>query len=1158
MAGIKITGPHTLFMFVCLVIHGDTMRCYFTHDTYDYKLSCKSPTPSELMRAMETVNITGTGSSLYMYKSNITKLPEGIFRFNKLSGITELSLSNNFVSELPGGLFNNSGLVHLKKLFLSYNKITELKPDQFNSLQNLKILNLSCNQIHSMETNAFTGLLNLEKLSIKRNKITELKDNQFMSLPRLVCLYLSYNRIQNMEPTVFKGLLNLKSLELDGNKIKVLKLNQFMFLPKLKSLFLKHNEIWYVEPGAFRIQNGSLEFIDLDFNHITTLPDDLFQGRTLTNLHGINLRDNNLCMIPKCIFTLGLLPCLKDIKLHGNNIQIIPSMPNFSLPKLENLHLERNNLTSIPSDLFDSKNWTALRKVRLKLNSISYLPSNVFSSVHLVNLEHICVSRNSLTLLPDGLFNNPALQKLKHLDFSYNMISVLPENLFNCSNLRNLKILSLHGNKIELLFDNPALQNLRYIDFQHNMISALSENLFNCRNLRNLERIWLHVNKIELLPDKLFQNKYLKTLRLIDLSQNKIKFIPSGFFKYLKNIERLNIAHNQIKHLTADMFPKTLKHLTRLDLSHNRISSIKEIIPLFLTYRKKPPLIRATNNSLSVQIVNFIGKHGTRILAEVDINLEFNNINSFEMFSNTRDAVYQYKVLRDSRFYVGGNKPFSASNLIKASLGIDLNHIDWLDLPSTINSDGLRRLSALIKYFRYKYVCDCEMLNYLKLSDTLFKLTKLVRWTLDIHPNDFTRLVCGTPIHLKDKYLCEIEKSDLQCQDRNCTNISQCTCTNTPFNNTVRINCTRINITDIPAVLKSSNLEVYLGFNKLKKFPIPNISMSERVLVLDVSYNYIQYVPLRFFSYYPNVTLLNLAGNHLTTLPSVSEWEMMNNLKDLKFAGNSFVCNCSGLDLQTSLSYLNSRNKPKSQVHDIGEIKCYMPLELREKVIYSLPESAFGCPFVNLTLILTVIFTVVLVIVITIFIGYVFRYYISLCLFVHCGWRFFYNYTQEKTIYDVFISYSSLDSDWVIDQLANPLEGMNPPYNLCLHERDFQVGIPICDNITKAIEGSKCTLVVVSRNWLESDWCQFEFRVAHCLATVEKKMRLLVILKEEIPDDKIEGDLQLYMKTFTYLDSANLLFWARLLNDLPAPDVDNKKGEGTYDGDNHRDDIELV
>ena len=766
--------------------------------------------------------------------------------------------------------------------------------------------------------------------------------------------------------------------------------------------------------------------------------------------------------------------------------------------------------------MFDSNNWTALQRLVVKSNSISHLPSKVFFSVHLVNLEYICISENSLTSLPDGLFNNIALQQLKYLDFSYNIISVLPENLFNCSNLENLEILLLNGNKINLL------------------------------------------------PDSLCQNIYVKKLRNVDLSSNKISFIPSGCFKYLKNIQHLKIAHNQIKHLTADMFPKTLKHLTGLDFSHNYISSIKEIIPLFLTYRGNPPKIHAGHNNLSVQIVNYIGQYPSRKPPKLHMILEYNNIHAFEMFSYSNNAIYQYKVLRHSRFYVDGNKPFSVTNLVKASLGIDLNHINWLKFRSTFKSAfhsyGSLRFFALIKYFRYSYICDCKMLIYLKMQQEISFLASIaqVKRELGIHAEDLKRLLCGTPVHLKGKYLFEVKKSDLQCNDLNCTNMSQCSCNNTPFNNTVRINCTGINITGIPDVLTSSNVEVYLGFNKLTKFPIPNISISETVLVLDVSYNFIQYLPLTFFSYYPNISLLNLAGNLMTTLPSVSEWEKMNNLIDLKLAGNSFICNCSGLVLQKSLLYLHSRNKPNSQVHDIGEIRCDMPLKLRGKVIYSLPESVFGCPFVNLTLILTVMFTVVLVIVIIIFIAYVFRYYISLCLFVHCGWRFFYNYTQEKTIYDVFISYSSLDSDWVVDQLVNPLEGMDPPYNLCLHERDFLVGIPICDNITKAIEGSKCTLVVVSRNWLESDWCQFEFRVAHCLATVEKKMRLLVILKEEIPDDKIEGDLQLYMKTFTYLDSANLLFWARLLNDLPAPDVDNKKREGTYDGDNHRVNIELV
>ena len=71
-------------------------------------------------------------------------------------------------------------------------------------------------------------------------------------------------------------------------------------------------------------------------------------------------------------------------------------------------------------------------------------------------------------------------------------------------------------------------------------------------------------------------------------------------------------------------------------------------------------------------------------------------------------------------------------------------------------------------------------------------------------------------------------------------------------------------------------------------------------------------------------------------------------------------------------------------------------------------------------------------------------------------------------------------------------------------------------------------------------------------------MRLLVILKVDIPDDKIEGDLRLYMKTFTYLHSANLLFWSRLLNDLPAPYDENMTREAAHDRVIEENDIELI
>ena len=44
-------------------------------------------------------------------------------------------------------------------------------------------------------------------------------------------------------------------------------------------------------------------------------------------------------------------------------------------------------------------------------------------------------------------------------------------------------------------------------------------------------------------------------------------------------------------------------------------------------------------------------------------------------------------------------------------------------------------------------------------------------------------------------------------------------------------------------------------------------------------------------------------------------------------------------------------------------------------------------------------------------------------------------------LYDVFISYSHEEHDWVTQQLIPELEMKNPKLKACIHERDFKVGV---------------------------------------------------------------------------------------------------------------------
>ena len=86
--------------------------------------------------------------------------------------------------------------------------------------------------------------------------------------------------------------------------------------------------------------------------------------------------------------------------------------------------------------------------------------------------------------------------------------------------------------------------------------------------------------------------------------------------------------------------------------------------------------------------------------------------------------------------------------------------------------------------------------------------------------------------------------------------------------------------------------------------------------------------------------------------------------------------------------------------------------------------------------------------------------------------------------YDAFVAYHRSDVDWVRDQLYENLdqkddETANPDrFQLCIHDRDFLPGRPIEDNIVRAIENSRKTILVLSENFLTSHWCELEMQIA--------------------------------------------------------------------------------
>lgn len=79
--------------------------------------------------------------------------------------------------------------------------------------------------------------------------------------------------------------------------------------------------------------------------------------------------------------------------------------------------------------------------------------------------------------------------------------------------------------------------------------------------------------------------------------------------------------------------------------------------------------------------------------------------------------------------------------------------------------------------------------------------------------------------------------------------------------------------------------------------------------------------------------------------------------------------------------------------------------------------------------------------------------------------------------FDLFVSYSEKDRSFVLDQLIPNLEKRSE-IRICLHERDFQVGLSILENIIQCMDQSRCLLLVVSESFIKSNWCSFEMHLA--------------------------------------------------------------------------------
>ena len=141
--------------------------------------------------------------------------------------------------------------------------------------------------------------------------------------------------------------------------------------------------------------------------------------------------------------------------------------------------------------------------------------------------------------------------------------------------------------------------------------------------------------------------------------------------------------------------------------------------------------------------------------------------------------------------------------------------------------------------------------------------------------------------------------------------------------------------------------------------------------------------------------------------------------------------------------------------------------------------------------------------------------------------------------YDAFVSYNKDDVAWVIGYLRKVLEHKNE-IKLCLHDRDWMVGVDIVDNIQQSIERSRKVVLIITNAFARSNWCQLELTMAQHRLFSEDRDNLILVMKEKILDCYMTPRLALQLKTQTYIEwdeseMGQKVFWTRLVNAISGP-----------------------
>ncbi|CAG2198258.1 unnamed protein product [Mytilus edulis] len=599
------------------------------------------------------------------------------------------------------------------------------------------------------------------------------------------------------------------------------------------------------------------------------------------------------------------------------------------------------------------------------------------------------------------------------------------------------------------------------------------------------------------------------------------------------NIVYLNLQHNKIVDLTSYHL-RNMGNLKVLDLSFNYLKSINNVSFHGLMMLQQ---LRLNNNKLEYDVTVFpisclLPLKSLKLLSVQNNGNGFTNYPLKQIAHLTNLEVLQMDISMDSK----------TSRL----LALSYTPTEVLIIQNVLQYDNIN-YSTTIGHLCYLYK----------------NLTEQCVWKL------FNKILNRTSIR-------QLHLSNIFGLNQNCTPTQAVI--NAPPSLQI-VNLTMNNLTWI-ALNLSSVVSLYLVHNRLGNYLVNNsylITQSSKLENISLSHNqiyklnteifngqpYLKHIDLSFNflsnisfdpSHLENLQILNLTYNHIKFLNEKFMKKIVtlkkNNNTKIDLRNNPLLCTCYTVPSLKLMWQIHQHFINFSQYQCTYENGTRSKANSFDKVIPYLVQDCFKLkPKTKNTTTLT------LSVSLTVF-GIITAMLLSSAVVIYKQrWKLRYMYytarmkyiskeneeeNSSEYNYDAFISYSDEDRIFVIDHCIKKLEE-DRNLKLCIHERDFIPGHDINNNMVTAIQTSRKTICIITRSFLESDFCMFELNMARMESTHSRngKNILFLVFYEKLSSKDLPLVLCEHIQKQSYIQYPSnemgiAIFWDKISDAINA------------------------